>query len=345
MMVTNNNFEEGKPLRISELDIAALAVWLNKNKIRTTAGKMYQPLHLAHLEVLSDPGRFLVLAAGRRFAKSLLCTLMTLSVLMQVNRRVWVVAPSYALSEKIFREIYSILVIQLKIIKPGKPGGGKARNQKGEYLLELPWGSVLECKSLENPDSLAGEALDLVIVDEAALQPNIEDIWTRMLKPTLADKLGSAVFISTPRGKNSFYKLYLNGQLGKKQRQDVSIINYDKTTGLSNDMRDWSSFRKTSYDNPLLSSSPEASKKEIDDAYREAAISGKLMSFKQEWLADFESVSDTCFPGFIVDKSEDTPYPHVIDYVYHPDEGPVYAACDHNFAKPASTIFAQLNKY
>jgi hypothetical protein len=110
-------------------------------------------------------------------------------------------------------------------------------------------------------------------------------------------------------------------------------------------MREWSSFKKSSYDNPLLSVTPEASKKEIDDSYREAALSGRLTSFKQEWLADFEAVSDSCFPGLVVEPSETSKFPNVVDYSYHPDEGPVYAACDHNFAKPASTIFAQVNKY
>ena len=336
---------EGKPLRLHELNIEELALYLNKNKIRSTQGKIIQPLHEGHLAVIHDPARFKVLACGRRWGKTLIASLMALATLMQVNRRVWIIGPDYSLCEKLFRELYNILVVQLKIIKPGKPGGGRARNQKGEYLLELPWGSVLEGKSLENPDSLAGEALDLVIVDEAALQPNIEDIWTQMLTPTLMDKSGSAVFISTPRGKNSFYKLFLFGQTGKAQREGKAKIAFDKEIGVSNDMTEWSSFKKSSYDNPLLSSNPEKSKEEIDSAYRRAALSGKLLKFKQEYLADFEAVSDTCFPGFTVDKSEENEFPHVVDYVYHPDEGPVYAACDHNFAKPASTIFAQVNKY
>lgn len=275
---------------------------------------------------------------------TLLTSLMALGVLMQMNRRVWIVAPDYGLCEKVFRELYNILVTQLQIIRPGKPNGGRARNQKGDYYLQTPWGSVLEAKSLENPDSLAGEALDLVIVDEAALQPNIEDIWTQMLKPTLMDKEGSAIFISTPRGKNTFYKLYLNGQTGVRQRTGVLKITKDKATGMSNSMTDWSSFQKTSYDNPLLAATPEKSKQEIDASYREAITNGKLLSFKQEYLADFEAVADTCFPGFIEEPTEKYPNANIVDYNFHPGEGAIYTASDHNFAKPASTIFAQVNK-
>lgn len=333
---------EGKPLKIHELDIRALAQLLMEKKIRTSQGKLIMPLHAGHLEVLDDDGRFKVIAAGRRFGKTLLTSLIALAVLMQMNRRVWIVAPDYSLTEKVFRELYHILVNQLQIIKPGKQG--RARNQKGDYYLETPWGSVLEAKSMENPDSLAGDANDLIIVDEAALQPNIDDIWTQMLRPTLMDKEGSAVFISTPRGKNGFYKMFMFGQIGKKQRDGKVNITYD-LEGNSNDMRDWSSFQRTSYDNPLLAATPEKSKQEVDNAYRQAVLEGKVTSFKQEYLADFEAVSDSCFPGFHTEKSEEVPFPHVVDYKWHPDEGPVYAACDHNFAKPASTLFAQVNKF
>lgn len=336
---------EGKPLRLHELNIEALAKWLNENKIRTTQGKQIQLLHEAHKEIVNDEARYKVLAAGRRFGKSLVSSLISLAALMQVNRRVWVIAPTYSHTEKVFRELYSILVTQLKLIEPGKGGKGRARFQKGDFYLQTPWGSVLEGKSMDQPDSLAGEANDLVIVDEAALQPDLYDIWTQMIQPTLKDKEGSAIFISTPRGKNSFYKLFLLGNLGKAQREGKEQISINNEYGVDNDCRDWSCFQKTSYDNPLLSSTPERSKIEIDSAYREAILSGKVQKFKQEYLADFESVADTCFPGFVEEKSELHPYPNVVDYKWHPDNGPVYSACDHNFAKPASTIFAQVNKF
>ena len=336
---------EGQPLRLHELDIEALANWLNEKKVLTTQGKRIQPLHEGHLEVIKYGARYKVLACGRRWGKTLIAVLLALATLMQMNRRVWIVAPDYSLTEKVFRELYSILVVQLKIIRPGKPGGGRARNQAGDYYLETPWGSVLEAKSMQNPDSLAGEANDLIIVDEAALDPRLEDIWTMMLKPTLMDKEGSAIFISTPRGKNGFYKLFLYGQTGKRQREGKLEVIFDKEAGVDNNMKDWSSFQRTSYDNPLMSSTPEKSKSEIDASYREAVLSGKALKFKQEYLADFEAVSDSCFPGFIVEPSDSNKIAHVIDYIWHPDEGPVYTASDHNFAKPASTIFAQVNKF
>lgn len=336
---------EGKPVRIHTLNIEALAQHLHERKIRTTQGKVIQPLHAGHLKVIGDPARYKVLACGRRWGKTLITVLMALSVVFQQRRRVWIVAPDYALCEKVYRELYNILVNQLKVIRPGKPGGGRARNQKGDYYLETPWGSVIEAKSLENPDSLAGEACDLVIVDEAALTEIIYDVWVQMIKPTLMDKEGSAIFISTPRGRNGFYKMFLMGQKGLKQRLGQLDVLMDESLGVDDDMTEWSSFRQTSYDNPLLASSPEKSKEEIDKNYREAVNNGKVIQFKQEYLADFEAVSDMCFPGFATDVTEQYPFPNVVDYKWHPNEGPIFAACDHNFAKPASTIFAQVNKF
>lgn len=334
---------EGSPLRIHDLDIEQIALWLHSQNIKTTQGKLIQPLHSGHLEVVRDEARFKVLACGRRWGKTLLVSLIAFAVLMQPRRRIFIVAPDYSLCEKVFRELYNIFVVQLKLIEPGKKG--RARNQKGEYYLETPWGSVLEAKSMENPDSLAGEALDLVIVDEAALNQNLEQIWMQMLRPTLIDKEGSALFISTPRGKNSFYKLFLQGETGKKQREGKLAITRDAETGILNDMTNWSSFKKTSYDNPLLASSPEQSKLEIEDAYREAVMQGKILKFKQEYLADFEAVSDSCFSQIVVEPNELNPVANIVDYIWHPDEGPVFAGCDHNYARPAATLFAQVNRF
>lgn len=336
---------EGKPLRIHDLNIEELALHLNSKKIRTSQGKAIQPLHAGHLKILEDNARYKVLACGRRYGKTFLVVLMALAVLFQTRRRVWIIAPDYSLCEKVFRELYNILVTQMKIIQPGKPGKGRARNQKGDYYLETPWGSVLEAKSLENPDSLAGEANDLVIVDEAALADNIYDTWVQMIKPTLMDKEGSAIFISTPRGRNSFYKMYLLGQKGKKQRLGELDITFNDENGVDDNMTEWSSFKQTSYDNPLLAVSPEKSKEEIDKSYREAINTGKVVQFQQEYMADFEAVADICFPNFFTEASNTCKHPHVVDYNWHPNEGPIFSSSDHNFAKPAATIFAQVNKY
>lgn len=337
--------EEGKPLRLSNLDVIGLGNLLHEKNIRTSQGKIILPLHDAHREILTDEGRFKVLSAGRRFSKSLLAALSAIAVFMQPSRKIWIVAPTYNHAEKVFRECWHIIVNQLKLVQPGSKNKGRGRNQKGEYFLQSPWGSVIEAKSMERPDSLAGDALDFIVVDEAALQENLDDVWNQMLMPTLLDKEGSALLISSPRGRNDFYKLYQMGQLGLKQRNGEVKIIKDPETGISNDVSDWSSFRKTSYDNPFLASSPEKSKEEIDGAYRRAILSGKVIKFKQEYLADFDAVADIVFPEFKEEATEEYKYPNVVDYNWHPDNGLLYTSSDYNYAKPASTIYAQINNF
>jgi len=88
------------------------------------------------------------------------------------------------------------------------------RNQsKSERWIELRNGTRLRFKSADNPDSLIGRGVKFVVVDEAALIP--ERTWQQALRPTLVDSHGEALFISTPRGMNWFFKMFIWGQQGR----------------------------------------------------------------------------------------------------------------------------------
>lgn len=58
----------------------------------------------------------------------------------------------------------------------------------------------------DNPDSLRGIGLWGVIFDEYSQQPS--NIFTEIVRPSLADHKGYAIWIGTPKGKNEFYRLY-----------------------------------------------------------------------------------------------------------------------------------------
>jgi len=72
--------------------------------------------------------------------------------------------------------------------------------------------SEVRAKTADNPVSLLGEGLDFVIVDEAArMKPAI---WSSYLAQRLIDKDGSALLISTPKGKGWLWEMWKLGQPG-----------------------------------------------------------------------------------------------------------------------------------
>jgi hypothetical protein len=73
--------------------------------------------------------------------------------------------------------------------------------------------SELRGKSADNPDSLLAEGVDYLIVDEAARLD--ETIWHQHLSQRLIDRRGWALLLSTPSGKNWFWRTWTRGQGGR----------------------------------------------------------------------------------------------------------------------------------
>ena len=137
--------------------------------------------------------RFTVAVCGRRFGKSLSSAMEAVYTITQKNKRVWVVAPTYELANKVFREVHKKLVIEMKW-KPRK------YSERDQYL-EFDWGSSIQGKSAAKPETLLGESNSLVILDECAYIKR--QIWEQYLRPTLSDQKDSrAIFITTPHGFN-----------------------------------------------------------------------------------------------------------------------------------------------
>lgn len=125
---------------------------------------------------------------------------------------VWIVSPKY-----------SQTMIMWRMIKKYLPRAYVKDIKEGELVIELINGSTIWAKSADNPDALVGEGLDLLIMDEAArVKP---DAWEVALQPALSDRKGEAIFISTPKGKNWFYKLYLMG-LNESEYPEYTSFNY-----------------------------------------------------------------------------------------------------------------------
>jgi hypothetical protein len=91
-----------------------------------------------------------------------------------------------------------------------------ARPHNAVYVLEHITCGIIALRGADNYDSLRGNGLDFVVLDEYASMP--PEAWTEVLRPSLADKQGRALFIGTPRGLNHFYDLF---QLAKGEDADA----------------------------------------------------------------------------------------------------------------------------
>jgi len=132
---------------------------------------------------------------------------------------------------------------------------------KGESMIALyGWESVQE------RGKGRGLANDFIVCDEVSSYRNFWVGWNEVLSPTLIDRKGQAMFISTPKGFNHFYDL---------MNMEVKDPNFK-------------SFHFTSYDNPHIP------KEELD---RER-LSKPEDTFAQEYLADFRKATGLVYKEF-----------------------------------------------
>ena len=183
------------------------------NKAEVFEGLGYKP-HSKQKIVHNSNVRFRVLCSGRRFGKSILASREAIFAIMKPYTRGWIVAPNYELTKKVFREV----IILLNRCMPDLI----LYQSEANAYIKLVNGSELVGKSADNPVSLLGEGLDFLIIDEAASIKST--VWEEYLRPTLADRIGWALFISTPKGKNWFFEEFTKGQ--DRLRNDVKSWNY-----------------------------------------------------------------------------------------------------------------------
>ena len=196
--------------------------------------------HLKQLEVIQSDARFKVMMAGRRFGKSVISQ--TIAIESSLKRQhVAYITPTYQLGKMFFKEICKIL--------PDKV----YKKNETDLLMDFITGGSIRFFTGERLDAMRGTKYHLVIIDEASYIANLEEGWNNSIRPTLTDYKGKAIFLSTPRGKNYFYSLFMRG--GEP---------------------DWQSFKFTTYDNPFMDAS------EIDSARAQLPA----VVFKQEYLAD-----------------------------------------------------------
>jgi len=144
---------------------------------------------------------------GRRTGKTIAAAAEVVYTLALPATRIWIVAPTYELTDRVFEYVYKWVVLHDVFKHFHGPGSiVKASNTRESRYIETKWGSFVKGKSAESPNSLIGEQLDLIVMDEAARIP--QGIFTELLEPCTLDRKGRILFISTPRGKNWFWEYF-----------------------------------------------------------------------------------------------------------------------------------------
>jgi hypothetical protein len=157
-------------------------------------------LHDAQMKIFKSPARFKIAACGRRFGKSYLAGWMLLiEALQSTSKDVAYIAPTFQMGKDIMWGILKDIGSQ--VIKSVHENTG---------VVTLVNDRKIYVKGSDRPDTLRGQGYAFLVLDEyATMKP---ETWDVILRPTLADVKGKALFIGTPAGKNHFYKLWIDAK-------------------------------------------------------------------------------------------------------------------------------------
>jgi hypothetical protein len=137
-------------------------------------------------------------------------------------------------------------------------------------------GARIYVRGADRPDTLRGVSLTYAVLDEVAdIKP---EAWEQVIRASLSDKRGRALFIGTPKGRNWFYDTF---KLGENEEDT-----------------DWKSWHFTTADNPLID------QKEIESAKKTLSS----FAFKQEYMASFTNAGSDVFKEDWIRYGEEPQY-------------------------------------
>jgi hypothetical protein len=215
------------------------------------------PLSKPQEQIATDTHRFICVVAGRRFGKTHLSIRQLCYHAKEPDSTVWYVAPTYRQAKQI---VWRKLKNKLQDLRWTK------KVNESELSIELKNGSIISLKGADNADSLRGVGLDYLVMDEFAdIDP---EAWYEVLRPTLADREGGALFIGTPKGLGNWA--------------------HDLFNMPSEQPEQWSSYQFTTIEGGNVKPEEiEAARKDLDER-----------TFRQEFLATFETYAGRIYYAF-----------------------------------------------
>ena len=220
-------------------------------------------LHEGQQVIVDEARRFNVLACGRRFGKTMLGVDLLVDKAIDGCLVGWF-SPTYRMLNEVWKAIHETT----------RPLHSRVSLQ--EHRIELITGGVIDCWSLDAYDSVRGRKYHRVIIDEAAMVPDLGDAWQAAIRPTLTDYTGDAFFLSTPKGINFFHECYSRG--------------VDQTQS------EWKAWHAPTTANPYMDPAEvEAARQELPEQV-----------FRQEYLAEFLQNDGAVFRNIDACLSPDT---------------------------------------
>jgi predicted phage terminase large subunit-like protein len=204
--------------------------------------------------VFRDSSRFKVVAAGRRCGKSRMAavTLLIEGLKCPQGSAVLYVSPTMGQSRQIIWDL--LLDLGRDVIQS---------SHVNNLDITLINGARIYVRGADRPDTLRGVSLTYAVLDEVAdIKP---EAWEQVIRASLSDKRGRALFIGTPKGRNWFHDTFKLGESGEDE--------------------DWKSWHFTTADNPLIDP------KEIESAKKTLST----FAFKQEYMASFSNAGSDIF--------------------------------------------------
>jgi len=230
--------------------------------------------------ISNSDARFRVVSAGRRFGKSFLSMNEMAKFARFPNKRIMYIAPTYRQARTVIWDDIKAQMIERRWAK---------KINESDLSIRLVNNSLITIRSAETKDALRGGKYDFLVLDEVA---DIDkDVWYSILRPTLSDRKGHALFIGTPKGLgNWFFDLWSNAK----------------------SLNDWSSWQFTT----LQGGNVDA--EEIEAARRDMAA----REFEQEYEAQFVNYAGVIFYAYTEDNI--APHPGL------QEREPLHIGCDFN---------------
>ena len=195
--------------------------------------------------ISKDSNRFRVVVAGRRFGKTYLAINELAKFARYPNRRVLYIATTYRQAKNVILNDLIQFLAEKNWIK---------KINHSDLEITLVNNSVIALRSSDNREALRGTKWNFIVFDEfASMDP---ETYYSVLRPTLSDTGGHALFIGTPFGRNHFWEIYNNASA----------------------LDDWSSHTYTTLNGGQVPPEEiEAAKRDLDER-----------TFNQEYNATFE---------------------------------------------------------